>query len=80
MAHMRSRKRFVSECLRCTKNQLIGSLSFVHTPYGYLYQAILFTLVPLFFEDNLETKEKREWCEEYHPGKSSTECSRIAGW
>ena len=51
-----------------------------YTLWVFIPLAILFTLVPLFFEDNLETKEKREWCEEYHPGKSSTECSRIAGW
>ena len=24
--------------------------------------------------------ERREWCREYHPGKSGFECSRIAGW
>ena len=30
--------------------------------------------------DDPETKEKREWCAEYHPGKSSAECSKIAGW
>ena len=27
-----------------------------------------------------ESIARREWCKEYHPGKSSAECTRIAGW
>lgn len=27
-----------------------------------------------------DSMEKREWCHEYHPDKSGSECSRIAGW
>ena len=51
-----------------------------YTLWVFLPLGVLFTLVPFLFEDDLETKEKREWCEEYHPDKSSSECSRIAGW
>ena len=51
-----------------------------YTLWVFLPMAVLFTFGPLIFEDNLETKERREWCKEYHPGKSSAECSKIAGW
>ena len=51
-----------------------------YTLWVFLPLAVLFTFGPLLIEDDPETKEKREWCAEYHPGKSSAECSRIAGW
>ena len=51
-----------------------------YTLWVFFPLAVLFTFGPLLSGDYLETKEKREWCKEYHPDKSSSECSRIAGW
>ena len=51
-----------------------------YTLWVFLPLAISLSLGALLFEDDLETKERREWCKEYHPEKSSNECSRIAGW
>ena len=51
-----------------------------YTLWVFLPLTVLITLASLSFEDDLETKEKRDWCKEYHPNKSSSECSQIAGW
>ena len=51
-----------------------------YTLWVFLPLAVLFTFGPLLIGDDLETKEKREWCKEYHPEKSGAECARIAGW
>ena len=42
----------------------------------FLFGFALDWLVP----EDPESIARREWCEEYHPEKSSNECSRIAGW
>ena len=51
-----------------------------YTLWVFFPLAVLLIFGSLIFEDGLETEEKREWCEEYHPDKSGGECSRIAGW
>ena len=51
-----------------------------YTLWVFFPLAVLLIFGSLIFEDDPETKEKREWCKEYHPNKSSAECSRIAGW
>ena len=51
-----------------------------YTLWVFLPLAVLLLLISLLFEDDVETKERRDWCKEYHPEKSSDECSRIAGW
>ena len=51
-----------------------------YTLWVFFPLAVLLIFGSLLFEDSPETKEKREWCEEYHPDKSGAECSRIAGW
>ena len=42
----------------------------------FLFAYALDFLVP----ENPESIARREWCEEYHPEKSSSECVKIAGW
>ena len=34
----------------------------------------------LVLPENPESREKTDWCEEYHPNKSWNECAKIAGW
>jgi hypothetical protein len=39
-------------------------------------------VLTVFVEDgpDEETKERRKWCEEYHPNLTFEECSKEAGW
>ena len=50
----------------------------VITPMAALF-SFAYALDFLIPEDP-ESIARSEWCKEYHPGKSSAECSRIAGW
>ena len=34
----------------------------------------------LVLPEDPESREKADWCEEYHPNKSWNECAKIAGW
>ena len=34
----------------------------------------------LVLPENPESREKTDWCEEYHPNKSWNEFAKIAGW
>jgi len=46
---------------------------------GFLVFVLLLTA---FMEDgpDEETKERRKWCEEYHPSLTIAECSEEACW
>lgn len=45
------------------------------------FLAFMFLLVVLMeARPDEETKERRNWCAEYHPSLTYEECSKEAGW
>ena len=65
-------------------NQTIKD-GFKYFTYFMVFMACFLVFVILlteFMEDGSdeETKERRKWCEEYHPSLTFEECSAEAGW
>ena len=65
-------------------NQTIKD-GFKYFIYFMIFMACFLAFVVLLtvfmeYRPDEETKERRKWCEEYHPSLTIKECSEEAGW
>ena len=55
-------------------------LSFILTGLLSVYIILFFLFGGAFFPDDTGPDSHSEWCEEYHPKLTYSECADVAGW
>ena len=55
-------------------------LSFILTGILSVYIILFFLVGGAFIPDDTGPDSHSEWCEEYHPNLTYSECADVAGW